>query len=225
MIGVLSDAHGNAEAFDVGVALLAAEGATQIRYLGDAVGYLPGGAVVDRLLTEGIAAVRGNHEQMLLDRDTRGRDRHYRLAATRLALRPEALRAIETWPVSDSSAYPAGPAIRVHGSPLDPLWGHVYPDTDLTPLTGLGWAYVFMGHTHRPFVRTAGGTTFINVGSCGLPRDRGDLGCACLFDETSGEIALVRFDITAPTRRALRRVGPVSPLVLDTFGKHPREGR
>ena len=91
----------------------------------------------------------------------------------------------------------------VHGSPSDPTWGYVYPDTPLEEFDDVTADVVFMGHTHRPFVRISGATTFVNVGSCGMPRDGDPRGAAALFDTTSGEATILRFDIAEPSRRAL----------------------
>ena len=48
VIGILSDAHGNLRGFERGISLLREFGATQFIFLGDAVGYIPGSAVVKR---------------------------------------------------------------------------------------------------------------------------------------------------------------------------------
>jgi predicted phosphodiesterase len=51
----------------------------------------------------------------------------------------------------------------------------ILPETDLGPLADLleeEKCDIFLcGHTHRPFVRKAGRTTFVNAGSTGLPFD------------------------------------------------------
>ena len=57
----------------------------------------------------------------------------------------------------------------------------------------------------------------MNVGSCGLPRDCGHLGAACLFDDQTGEASVIRFDISAATQAALARCGPVAPEVEAVF--------
>ena len=48
-LGILSDAHGNVEAFQRGLELLAEARADMIYFLGDAVGYIPDGRVVSLL--------------------------------------------------------------------------------------------------------------------------------------------------------------------------------
>jgi predicted phosphodiesterase len=215
LVGFLSDAHGNLEAFELAVALLRREGATRLYFLGDAVGYLPGGAVVEALGKMEIDVILGNHEAMLLRGEVEAdRDAVYRLNETRRAL-PAAARAyLESWPSARQIEAPCGPMTMVHGSPADPTFDYVYPDTDLTVFRVPPGTTVFMANTHRPFIRRCGDATFVNIGSCGLPRDRGDLGSVCLFDDASGDAAILRFDIAAASRRALERCGPVHPSVL-----------
>src|SRR5262249_41499128 len=114
----------------------------------------------------------------------------------------------------------------VHGSPDDHVWGYVYPDTDLAGFASdpsLAGAYVFMGNTHRPFVKKVGATTFVNVGSCGLPRDVGHLGACCVLDDRTGRVRLIRFDIRAETAAALARCGPVHARVLALLDRQEEE--
>jgi hypothetical protein len=53
-----------------------------------------------------------------------------------------------------------------------------------------------MGHSHYPFVRSANGITFINVGSCGLPRDDGRFGAFATYDPVTKVVKNHRFNIT-----------------------------
>jgi predicted phosphodiesterase len=222
---MLSDAHGNREAFDLGVAVLRAEGAEEIHFLGDAVGYLPGDAVVDSIREAGVIPIRGNHDTMLLTgRVDAEREEIFRLGETAASMSAANRSFMETWPEHRDLETDAGSTMLVHGSPLQPLDGYVYPDTDLDPFTGLGKRAVFMGQTHRPFVKRKSDTMFVNVGSCGLPRDCGNLGAACLFDDVEGSARIVRFDITAATKAALDRCGPVASEVLAVFARRSRDG-
>lgn len=220
LLGLLSDAHGNLEAFRRSIDVLTAAGAREVHFLGDAVGYLPGDGVVTEIRKRGIPAVRGNHEEMLL-RGAAPADREhiYRLRDTARRMHAENLAEIARWPSSRTLRSSSGQLWLIHGSPADPTFGYVYPDT---PLDGIGiapHAAVFMGNTHRPFVREADGGLFVNVGSCGLPRDSGDLGAVCLFDDVSGTAQILRFSIVEETRAALRRCGPVSPEVEAVFAR------
>jgi putative phosphoesterase len=225
ILGMISDAHGNREAFDLGVAALRDEGARTIYFLGDAVGYLPGDAVVDAIRDEGVLPIRGNHDTRLLTGAIDAeRDDIYRLGDTARSLSPINRAFMETWPDHRELESEAGDLLLVHGSPDDRLGGYVYPDSDLGSFAHLENSTVFMGQTHRPFIRHSGSTTFVNVGSCGLPRDCGHLGSACVFDETAGKARILRFDIRAATTAALARCGPVAPEVLAVFDRQSPDG-
>ncbi len=218
--GIVSDAHGNLECFELALRHLKQLGARQFLFLGDAVGYLPGATVVRAILAGHIETIRGNHEDMLFDGAVEPRrDAIYRLAATRLAMTEAELATIASWPSHRGWQADCGPVLAVHGSPADPTNGYVYPDGDLSTFDVAEGTTVFMGHTHRPFIRSSRGVRYVNVGSCGLPRDAGGLGCAALFDDETGSVRLIRFDIRETTYAALARVGPVHESVLAIFSR------
>ncbi|CAN7490033.1 metallophosphoesterase family protein [Phenylobacterium sp. LjRoot219] len=227
IIGLLSDAHGNLEAFEKARRVLDDFGAAEVYFLGDAVGYLPGADVATLIVDLGLPSVLGNHEAMLLDPACGRSDRDpvYRLAETAAAMPARVRRALQGWPDRRDLRRGCGRVVLVHGSPAERVWGYVYPDTDLTGFAGdpsLDGAFVFMGNTHRPFVKTVGATTFVNVGSCGLPRDVGHLGACCLLDDQTGEVRIIRFDIRAETAAALERCGPVHARVLESLGRREK---
>ena len=221
-IGLLSDAHGNVEAFEVGLVVLRKAGAEQIYFLGDAVGYLPGASVVESIVKEALPAIQGNHEAMMLDGGVPAeRDELYRLNETWRDMRPNLRSAISEWPTQRTVETPGGPLTLIHGSPADVTYGYVYPDTELASFNVPSGTAVFMGNTHRPFVRECRGAMFVNVGSCGLPRDIGRLGSACLYDAAVGQAEIIRFDISRATERALGRCVEISQDVRDVFARSP----
>jgi len=211
-IGIISDAHGNARAFHRAIWLLKREGAQSFVFAGDAVGYLPGIAVVRALMDMGTAVrcVRGNHDAMLLDGWLSDADPVYQLSRSAAMLDAGARAFMESWPESLVLDTTAGRILVVHGSPSAPLTGYVYPDSDLA-VHEIDATFVCMGHTHRPFVRKHQGRVFVNVGSCGLPRDVGILGSAALLDTVTGVVDLIRFDIREDLELAISELGPVHP--------------
>jgi predicted phosphodiesterase len=221
IIGMLSDAHGSAEGLEVGVSVLRRLGAERIFFLGDAVGYLPGTAAIDAILTHGLEPLAGNHEAMLLGREPMPDEALCRLRSTRHELGSTGLALIARWPTRRTVETASGPVLLVHDGPYGDR-SRIYPDADLTRFGRLPWAAVCMGHTHRAFVRRVGATNFMNVGSCGLPRDDGRLGAVATLDTISGEAAVVRFDLVDATREALQRVGEVHPHVVATFARRER---
>jgi diadenosine tetraphosphatase ApaH/serine/threonine PP2A family protein phosphatase len=73
----------------------------------------------------------------------------------------------------------------------------VYPDSDLGVYADIPYDIVFMGHTHRQFLRRQSDKWFCNVGSVGLPRDNGRLMGFAIFDTSDGSIVLYRKKIDA----------------------------
>lgn len=198
MIGVLSDAHGNALVFRRMLDALFKLGAEKIIFLGDAVGYIPSVDVLATLMDMGarVQCILGNHEQMLLDGQyPEHLESVYQIQATRSLLTPEQVDFISSWPKFREIEYPCGRALFVHGSPQDYQNGYVYPDTKLD-VFDVPHDLVFMGHTHRAFVRQQGARRFINVGSCGLPRDDGRYASSVLFDPKNGHVRLLRLDLS-----------------------------
>lgn len=228
VLGLLSDAHGNLAAFERGLALLRARGAGQIYFLGDAVGYIPTIAVLERLLSEDIPCLMGNHEAMMLSRRyAPEREAAYRLAETAAHLPAPLLDWVMSWPASRTLTGEGGDILLVHGSPRDPTFDYVYPDTDLSPFapateTESGRATpraVFMGNTHRPFIRDCRGTRFVNIGSCGLPRDDGAWGAVCLYRPSTNDAQILRYPIRDITDAVRRQYPDLHAVVLNTFDR------
>lgn len=201
LIGILSDAHGNPYGFSACLRGLVEHGVEQIYFLGDSVGYMPDFTpILDQLKNMNAVCLRGNHEEMLLKNLPLSayRDQVYRLRNAREKLDEKQRNFIESW---------RGPAMKeeisglqfafFHGSPWAPSTGYIYPDSDLSRFKDLPYDVVFMGHTHRPFWAQVGHLQVINVGSCGLPRDVGNLASCVLYDtETSfNKILRLPFDV------------------------------
>lgn len=198
MIGVLSDAHGNHEIFQRTVDALSRLGAEHFIFLGDAVGYIPSAEVVSNLMKMGdqVRCVLGNHEQMLLTGLYPDRlDQIYRMREIRGLLKPEHFKFVSGWPTHLEYNFSCGRSLFVHGSPADYQNGYLYPDSDLSGLSQ-NYDFIFMGHTHRPFIRQHETCTFVNVGSCGLPRDDGRYASAVLFDPSNGRVRLIRIELS-----------------------------
>jgi hypothetical protein len=108
----------------------------------------------------------------------------------------------------------AGPTITlVHATPVNNL---VYvtedrPDAFLTKMANqaqleVGDAICF-GHTHKPWVRTVDGVTFINTGSVGRPKD-GDWRAGYVLLSASenriiAEIVRVKYDVAQASREVV----------------------
>lgn len=199
MIGILSDAHGNGDVFQKMTEVLLKLGATHLIYLGDAIGYIPSMSVLDQLLAlEGrVSCILGNHEDMLLTGDYPAQlESVYRIKDTQLQMTRKHEAFIRKWPRFMVEKYACGTVLYVHGSPHDYQNGYVYPDSDLD-VFDIPHDFVFMGHTHRAFIRSHIGKTFVNTGSCGLPRDDGRYASAALLDPANGEVRIIRLDLAS----------------------------
>jgi putative phosphoesterase len=218
-IGILSDAHGNVEAFRAGLEVLDDAQVDQVYFLGDAVGYIPDPGVVSLLRESGILAIRGNHDDMLIRRSTPvEKDDIYRHGEVFAVLDDEERRYLSALPLRLELGEGGFTTLFVHGSPLNPLMDYVYPDSDLSVFHDIDADVVFMGHTHHPFIREHGGKLFVNVGSCGLPRGNDLRGAVCTFDTAGRTANLVRFDISGCCERVLSRYS-LSPSVTSLLNR------
>lgn len=221
MIGILSDAHGNHGGFRTAISHLRSLGAKSFYFLGDAVGYIPSLDVVEALQSMGteVKCILGNHEQMLLQGSAAPeREPIYQHQPLRERLSNHQIDFLKSWPTHRRELIAGTPVLFVHGSPSDHTSGYVYPDTDLDQFNPSA-SYVFMGHSHYPFVRSANGTTFVNVGSCGLPWDDGRFGGACIYDPATGNVQIVRFDIDEITKAVIAANPTVSLAVRDVLAR------
>lgn len=196
LIAVLSDVHGHLPALEAALALIAERGCQAAVFLGDAFGYLPEGpACFERLAGFCAHLASGNHEAMLagrlpLDPD---RDRVYGLGELKKNLDPALKERLLALPQRLELEWGGRRALFVHGSPAEPLTGYVHPDTPLDPAWAEGFDLIFMGHTHRPFIRDEHGARFVNVGSAGLPRGpSAGRSCLAVWDTVSGAVELMR---------------------------------
>lgn len=197
MIGILSDAHGNIGGFLTALYYLRNNGVKSFYFLGDAVGYIPSLEVVDELISMGaeVKCVLGNHEQMILRGVSRPeREEIYQHQPVLDLISSDQINFLQTWPSHRREIICGSKVLFVHGSPRDYTNEYVYPDTDLACFNPDA-AFVFMGHSHYPFIRSEGGTTFVNVGSCGLPRDDGRFGSFAIFNPATKSVSIYRYSI------------------------------
>ena len=197
-LGFLSDAYGNPIALATCLQALQGLQVERIYYLGDAVGYFPGeGELLELLRAASVVCQKGNHEAMLLGAISlaSNRERISRIGAARARLSTIDYEFIASWPEQRVIDVGDKRLLLVHGSPENQLEGYVYPDDNLSRFDGLSYAAVFMGHTHHPFVSDRHGMLVVNVGSCGLPRDQGDLLAFAVYDSDSHRCEVLRIHI------------------------------
>lgn len=194
-LGIIADVHGNPRALKVCLQAVERLGADDIYSLGDAVGYLPGeNGVLDILRAARVKCQKGNHEAMLLGEISlpEKRDRVYGIRAARERISRENLRFIQSWPDCRKISVGDRKLFMVHGSPKDHLQGYVYSEKDFLFDEHDTYDAVFMGHTHYPLVFDQLGLQVVNVGSCGLPRDQGNLSSFAIYDTRMHQTRILR---------------------------------
>jgi predicted phosphodiesterase len=220
ILGIVSDAHGNAAALRRALSVLRGAGAEEIVFLGDAVGYVPSLEAFDVVENEGLTSLRGNHEDMLLEGTTPlDRDAVYGHAATAILLNAPQRAHMAAWPTTRLLADDT--VLALHGSPTDPISGYIYPDTPLEVFAPSA-PIVVMGHTHRPFIRRSADVLYVNAGSCAMPRDTGGFGAVAIVDTAAGTARLLRFDIRDIVESVAGRFG-LHPEVLRALRRQVEE--
>ena len=206
---VFSDIHGNLPFFEAFLKAAAEDHPDRLVFLGDSVSYYPDGCAVIRRLKEiGAVCIEGNHDSML-----RGEfpipEKHepvYQLRQTMAAISSDELDFVRSWPEILRTEIDGKQITFVHGSPLNHLKGYTYADSELALYDDPDTDIVFMGHTHRPWMRKNPHTLMVNVGSVGLPRDEGN-GCCpswAVCDTRSGEVRIKRIQADPSPLLALR---------------------
>ena len=218
-IALLGDIHGNSFAL---AAVLDAARAAHVEKLlitGDFVGYYfwPR-EVMDMLADWDIAAVRGNHEDMLVDAlkdsaflKTINAAYGSGLSTAIETLTPAQLDWLCQLPHPRPFEFDGRSLLLCHGSPWD-VNQYVYPDAKadlLERCAESGYDWVVMGHTHYPRVERVRKTVLVNPGSVGQPRNRIPAAHWALLDTVSQELLLM----TAPY--------DVAPVVALAAKRHP----
>ena len=221
-LALLSDIHSNLEALDAVLAALPE--VDRILVLGDIVGYGPEpNRVIERLRSVKARAVRGNHDQAMLDPRTLELFNPHAAAAARWTLgviTTESLRYLASLPLYGRIDRHRA----VHGSPRKPyIWEYILDDLQaLEILVGLGNRYCFFGHTHLPRIFTESGeqipegagwidlpaSALVNPGSVGQPRDGNPDAAFAVVDLEIPAVRFgrVRYDV-ATTQAKIRGAG------------------
>lgn len=237
LFALLSDIHGNLEAFDACLRAARSAGAERLALLGDFVGYgADPVAVVERvqqLQAEGALVLRGNHDDAVANAS------HYMndLAAEAIEWTREQLSpAHKAYLTSLPLLAHAESACFVHASAQAPArWIYIDgPTAAQSCAEAAGCAYTFCGHVHRQalYFATPKGTMcafqptigqpipipahrrwVAVVGSVGQPRDRRPAAAFALFDSTRSALTFRRvpYDHLAAAQKI--RAAGLSPLL------------
>lgn len=223
---ILSDVHGNLEAFRAVIEDLRTEKAEKVAFLGDSVGY---GAdpneclALLRTLTDWVIA--GNHDYGavgLTNIDVFNPSARSAILWTRNELSEESRAYLRRLLLSRKD----GSATFVHATPNQPEeWYYLFtlPEAEEAFLS-LEGDLAFIGHSHRPMILTKAGSGgveavnpeeavlrpgvryIINVGSVGQPRDGHPEAAYGLFDDAEKKFHLKRvaYDVQTTQKKIIK---------------------
>lgn len=226
-LAVISDIHGNMEAFREVLEDIDLCRADVIVSLGDNIGYGPAPQeVLDALEEKSIASVMGNHELGIADVSYApwfNRLARKSLQITQNLLEPSSIDSIRTLkPVLSHSG-----CLFVHGAPPDSVVKYIFEvsDDDLAPtLLAMKEDVCFVGHTHElglvsfdgakvrreelegdSILLPAGGKYIVNAGSVGQPRDGDNRAKYVIWDDRARMLKIRRlaYDIEKTARRII----------------------
>jgi predicted phosphodiesterase len=222
---IISDIHGNFDAFQAVLADIEKSKVDRIISLGDNIGYGPeSDRVVQEIIARGIPSVQGNHELAVKDEEYLNWFNpvaRKSLMKTRDLLGESALKFVtdlQPFLVVDECRY-------VHGFPPDSPLIYMFQPSDNRKkqvLEKLTERRCFIGHTHTlemigfdgkkleygdlPEGLTALAESkkyLINVGSVGQPRDTNNAAKYAIWDSAAGtvEVRFIPYDIAAVVRK------------------------
>ncbi len=197
-IGILSDAHGNYRSFLRCLEHFEKSKVNHIFYLGDAIGYLPNVEVIDELikLDKKVSCVLGNHEDLFINHFENYKEKKiYCANIIKKNIKNKHIHFINTWPKFISLNINKNKLLFIHGNPADHTYGYLYENSDFSEFN-TPYNYIFAGHTHIPFAKQFKNTCYVNVGSCGLPRDKGSEPSGVILDTKKNDLKIFRYDIT-----------------------------
>ena len=234
-LAIFSDVHANLPALEAVLADIA-RATVDARYvLGDLVGYAPWpNEVLERLQVESIPVVMGNYDDGTgYDRDECG---CAYIDPTEKALGDRSFAWTKKHTSTANKAWlrSLAPDVRfeadgrrfllVHGSPrrINEYLFEDKPDATFARIAaGAAADVIVCGHTHRPYRKTVGGTSFVNVGSAGKPKDGDSRACWVLVDTTAMAVEFhrVAYDVEAAA------AGVQASDLPDEFAAQLREAR
>lgn len=230
-IAVLSDIHGNYEAFLSVFKEMQKNNVEKVFVLGDIVGYYYEPEKVLRCLSESFGKnfyfIKGNHERLLSEiiHKTVEAERLNRKYGSGLEIAVNKLNREEIKFLFDSHEQFAGVVDNIkiqlfHGSPFRSD-EYLYPDSDVQLLEkccGNDADYLFIGHTHYPFVFNYNKTSLINVGSVGQARDFGGFSSWALLNTENRVLRMMKtpYDV-APLIEQIKKNNPENNYLINVL--------
>jgi predicted phosphodiesterase len=226
-LAIISDIHGNLEAFREVLADIDQAGVDGIASLGDNIGYGPEPEEVVLLIRQrNIPSVMGNHELAVVDTgclDCMNPSARESLVLTKQLLSPDTVNYINM--LKPSMTFHK--SLCVHGCPPDSVTRYLFElsKTQLRELfLSMKEKICFVGHTHCPQIMSFDGEELaslplsegeltlqkdfqyiIDVGSVGQPRDGNNNAKYVIWDTSSQRIEMrfIPYDIATTARKIL----------------------
>lgn len=221
-IAVLSDIHGNYLALDAVLKEVREIGVKWLWVLGDLVGYYYHPDKVIKLLNDWpLDLIQGNHEEILkrAAKDIVFQNKTYWEYGSGINM---ALKKLTNPQVEKLTKLPWKKMIRIddlsivlsHGAPWERDY-YIYPDSDRSVLERCcvpGAEFIFLGHTHYPFVFRNDRSTVVNVGSVGQARNQGGIASWAMLDTIGRKVELktTQYD-TTPLVNEAKLIDPHVP--------------
>lgn len=231
-IAVISDIHGNADALAQALAEAASIGVQKLLVLGDIVGYYyEPDRVLSQLTAWDSVHIRGNHEVMLAGiidgtADATAIYKKYGSGhrTAQKVLSNDQIESLITAPDQLAFKIDGLRILLCHGAP----WNndeYLYPDTAakvLDQCATMPVDFIFVGHSHYPFVYASDGPLLVNVGSVGQSRSRGGVASWCMLDTISRTVQLksTPYDIT-PLLQAVSKTDPQNNYLSEILKRKP----
>ena len=229
-LAILSDIHGNLEAFTAVLADLDSQGVDQAVTLGDNLGYgADSQAVVSLIQERGIKSVMGNHEQGLVEPEVL---QWFNPKARQVLLRiKESLpEATLEWVRELPHSLVVQDCCLVHGFPPDQVTTYLFEVSEErieSTMRELPQKLSFCGHTHellyyklgedglrqfgfgqKPVKRLPGQRLLVNAGSVGQPRDGDPHAKYLIWDQEERSLSARRVAYDIPAAQAkIRALG------------------
>jgi predicted phosphodiesterase len=193
---VFSDVHGNLPALEAVLADIERRGVTTTLCLGDLVGYGPSPNEVAALVrAREIPSLLGNYDRgigfetgdcgCVYKTDEQRAEGAVSLEWTQIEATSGTRAFLRTLDDQFVLQCPAGEVLAVHGSPRR-INEYLFEDRPATAMERMAHDYpypaILFGHTHIPYARQVGATTFVNVGSAGRPKDGDWRACYAVVD-------------------------------------------
>ncbi len=193
---VISDVHSNLEALERVLEDVEEESPDLVICCGDVVGYGPRPSECLELVRDvADVVVKGNHDHATVTGDIS----MFNVAAgiavewTRRRLSDEEIEYLASLPETETVEVDGVRVFVVHGSPRDPIWEYVFPETPRGVLKEMVEVagepdVLLMGHTHVPMREEVDGTLVANPGSVGQPRDGDPRAAYAVLEVEDGEV-------------------------------------